>query len=74
MNDFTKDELFNLYVMTCAWVGYNNDDQPSVNLQNKIRTLIDNYCEHEYYLNGCGENVIAQCHKCGHIGEIELNE
>ena len=66
MNDFTKEELFNLWIMTCAWVGHNSHDEPSVKLQDKLKNMLDNYCEHDWAID-CHNCVIEQvmCNFCG---------
>jgi len=58
MNDFTKEELKSL----CEW--YNNSDtreyeEKTRTLYKKIQSLIDNYCEHEFYLQGCSESAFV---------------
>lgn len=46
MNDFTKEELLNLYIMCCSWVGnLPHTDQAAICLQDKLKSMIDGYCE-----------------------------
>lgn len=61
MNDFTKKELRDIQHYIEAYYDYN----PKGNLHNKIQSMIDNYCEHEW------ENICCHCdldriycHKC----------
>ncbi len=42
MNNFTKEELEELIMWSSYLAGCNP------NLVNKIRSMIDNYCEHEF--------------------------
>jgi len=65
MNDFTKDELMEIRACVCNIDG---------NVLAKIQSLIDNFCEHEFYANGCGNNMFAQCHKCGEIRRVIRND
>lgn len=74
MNDFTKEELnyiadgLALVMGKCAMKDNIKDNL--VQLLGKLESMIDNYCEHKFYVNGCGENVFAQCHKCGEIKRV----
>lgn len=47
MNDFTKEELYQLYAVLCAWmsnpIGQNDE---AIKLANKLQSMIDSYCEH----------------------------
>lgn len=59
MNDFTKDELKDIYEIfdmqgACRLLG----------LGSKIKSMIDNYCEHEweFYISLRGNAVT--CNKC----------
>ena len=51
MNDFTKEELKELY---CAYNIYcvTTNRYLDLILQNKIQSMIDNYCEHDEDKNG----------------------
>ena len=53
MNDFTKKELEFIYQLL-NWI--TNEDYP---LKNKIQSMIDNYCEHEWR-----EGMCEICCKC----------
>jgi hypothetical protein len=67
MNDFTKDELLDLYI-SC---GFSIDEdlyketyqKKYFQLKNKLKSMIDNYCEHidthvDYDMN------VQRCKKC----------
>lgn len=74
MNDFTKEEL--KYMSTgvkCVYTfnAYKEEMKPLNNLINKLQSMIDNYCEHQFYMQGCGENAFGQCHKCGEVGRLQ---
>ena len=62
MNDFTKEELQDalhyFHHIDCYYIDDNY--QP---LMNKFQSLIDNYCQHEKYI----ENIVVgwECEKCG---------
>lgn len=55
MNQFTKEEL--QYLASCPSVGCREV------LINKIKSMIDNYCEHEWKTNIY--DYILYCQKCG---------
>ena len=63
-NDFTKEELEN--ILTCVnAISYNNEAS-SLTLkssQDKIQSLIDNYCEHDT-IGGEIDLFIDTCSKC----------
>lgn len=67
MNNFTKEELKSIHY---DLVRNKNPWQCGETIINKIQSMIDNYCDHEFYVNGCGENVFGQCHKCGEIRRL----
>jgi hypothetical protein len=54
MNDFTKEELFDLQSCVMFW-GINGNKNKQY-LNDKIQSMRDNYCEHEAFM---------QCHECG---------
>lgn len=69
MNDFTKEELNIIYLDMTIYAKKNvpplKEASSHLDLKNKIQSLIDNYCEHEW------ENICCQCtldkiycHKC----------
>jgi hypothetical protein len=47
MNDFTKEELE--YIFYCVDIVTHKNDESDIygKLQDKIQSMIDNYCEHE---------------------------
>ena len=47
MNDFTKENLNDLNVLLCLWVVKHPEDIGTRELQKKIQSMIDNYCEQE---------------------------
>lgn len=66
MNDFTKVELEILKRAIAYWVGENAGKV----IKNKIQSMIDNYCEHEWvngtYCIKCdksptGESIYCKC-------------
>lgn len=57
MNDFTKEELKCL-LLTLDKVYIASRSVRQDELQEKIQSLIDNYCEHDYIETG------YICHKC----------
>ena len=58
MNEFTKEELE--YLKSCPSVGCYNG------LIEKIQSMIDSYCEHEWENTCCGCTLRGiYCHKCG---------
>lgn len=68
MNDFTKGELVDLH---CSLYGGMHDDHPVpdhlIVLQDKIKTMIDNYCEHENDERFCMMPLLGNpkmCTKC----------
>jgi hypothetical protein len=70
MNDFTKEELLNLYIMCCSWVCNLQDrleytDQAAICLQDKLKAMIDNYCDkHDFRDDG---SLLCACTKCGKL-------
>lgn len=64
MNDFTKEELESmLHCIELLEADY--EDTWDDRLYNKIESMIDNYCEHEWENECCGcdpENLM--CAKC----------
>lgn len=64
MNDFTKEEL-NLLLTTIKPLR-SRAGLPS--LFNKMRDMIDNYCDHpEPYRMMYGATILDYCDKCKHI-------
>jgi hypothetical protein len=64
MNDFTKEELHE--IKKCIeWFDNNRVINFHIQLCNKIQSMIDNFCEHEWdnYYNG-SINTGIYCNKC----------
>jgi len=64
MNDFTKEELGYLYDELDA----NYSELKNIPLMNKVKSMIDNYCEHEELTQQMGnatyfKGVCKHCHK-----------
>lgn len=69
MNDFTKTELQNIYLMACYYASNPiNQNESQILLMNKIQSLIEDYCE-----NKCSKirdiNCIKPCPECGYHHE-----
>ena len=62
MNDFTKDELSNLRSCLDVCISDDGEDKP---LMDKLKSMIDNYCEHESKID-IGEAPMV-CQKCGKV-------
>ncbi len=58
MNDFTKGELYEILALL-------GDDCEKFDIYNKIKSLIDNYCEHDPV--GDWHLCVDKCSKCGAI-------
>lgn len=61
MNGFTKAELTELKY----WLEHADDSVDAIdhyNLMNKLHSMIDNYCNHEWQYN---QHEKGQCSKCG---------
>ncbi len=75
MNDFTKEELYDLKYAIEKFSQPGKDFLGFYKLRNKIQTMIDNYCDHEKIKETacCGMVItytsvpwsIPKCHKCG---------
>lgn len=75
MNDFTKEELKLLFGGLQLWMKEiypeNQADRDFRNkMYQKIQSMIDNYCEHEFYVQGCEQKVFGQCSKCGEVKRL----
>lgn len=59
MNDFTKEELEDIYAAvtetSVSMIGH---------LPVKIQSMIDNYCEHEFQIKSLNPHFIMMCEKC----------
>lgn len=66
MNDFTKEELENLRE-ACNFFPRDSfyHGEHVTDLRDKLRSMIDNYCEHEWENTCCACNFDRiYCHKC----------
>jgi hypothetical protein len=61
MNEFTKEELEWLLDDIEASLKYEDEDLP-FKIRDKIRSMIENYCEHQD--NGEAEVFVDICKKC----------
>jgi type IV secretory pathway VirB4 component len=69
MNDFTKEELERILEGVSWWLDGDNALYSEA-LINKIQSMIDNYCEHEYLITYACEACFVdecKCHKCAEI-------
>lgn len=67
MNDFTKEELENLVSWGEVYTefGISWSDKNHRPLINKIKSMIDNYCDHEIiYDDGLPHNCPKCCYRC----------
>ncbi len=55
MNDFTKEELETIYASVDIISVELDEFHENERLLNKIQSMIDNYCEHDW------ENICCQC-------------
>jgi hypothetical protein len=62
MNDFTKEELRNLYKCVRLTEMQHGECSDLDNLKLKIQSMIDNYCDHEFYEHN---RLGSICKKCG---------
>ena len=62
MNDFTKEELEEI-VESFDWIESETSWDWKHPLRNKIQSMIDNYCDHEF-----NENIGGFCWKCTKCG------
>ncbi len=79
MNDNVLESLTKYELQTLLWgIHYvrertNNCGDTMRTLQRKIQVMVDNYCHHEYFLQGCGDKAYPMCHKCGYFLKVEKN-
>jgi hypothetical protein len=63
MNDFTKEELSLLWRSLNHMIDIKYFIQPTTKeLLDKIQSLIDSYCDHNWYYT---QKNLQQCAKCG---------
>lgn len=72
MNAFTKEELQLLIDVLDEHEPSPKEKGLCLNIADKVQSMIDNYCEHEFYLNGQGAQIFAQCHKCSKLKKISF--
>lgn len=72
MNDFKKEELLTIQELI-VWSddSYESQSERVRSVQNKIQSMIDNYCEHDYigsmkHCIDCGVSEF-RCNKCGYV-------
>ncbi|MFQ2987904.1 hypothetical protein ACKJL9_06340 [Legionella pneumophila] len=63
MNDFTKEELFFIHDLIHDFL-IGRDHEIADKSWMKIKSMIDNYCEHEFYEH---KKLGEICKKCGEI-------
>ncbi len=65
MNNFTKEELQEMYAALCDRHESIEDFVPAQALRHKIQSMIDTYCEH-IWTDGSGNHIYCgKCHKYG---------
>jgi len=62
MNEFTKDELNDLNVLLTVWLVKYPMDKITAELQVKLQSMIDSYCEHTRQMPNY--NIQTQCADC----------
>ena len=64
MNDFTKEDLVILKNLTLKDIHWLREKSVCIELDKKIQSMIDSYCEHEFagYIEGSAS--IPYCNKC----------
>ncbi len=62
-NDFTLEEL-QLIQDNLHWNDCPDTNQKLLQLNNKLQSMIDNYCDHDF-MNTCNEREVWECSKCG---------
>jgi hypothetical protein len=67
MNDFTKDELENIYRLLDYACEVHIENDATFELRDKVREMVDKYCEHEPH--GDFHVCVDKCKKCGVICE-----
>jgi len=67
MNEFTKEELYDLQSWGDAYTSYDVESDVyamHAPLLNKIQSLIDNYCEHKWIPHRIEDVILYWCIKC----------
>ena len=65
MNDFTKEELLWLKHEVGVNIEYFPNIHIACDIYRKLKSMIDNYCDHETDAGGCSGEMIYKCKKCG---------
>lgn len=63
MNDFTKEELKILRRLTLHHLDRFRENSDCIELTEKIRCMIDNYCEHEWRRSAINAIYCPYCQK-----------
>jgi hypothetical protein len=64
MNDFTKEELIQIYNFIERNKQYSYNDMRFKIIEEKLQSMIDNYCDHEWQ-EDLHHLDIELCSKCG---------
>jgi hypothetical protein len=67
MNDFTEEELNIIHLDMCTYVERNKilKESPSHKaLREKVEVMMDNYCQHNLYVNIHPDGTTVRCGKC----------
>jgi hypothetical protein len=66
MNDFTKEELEQLISWGEIYTEFGQSWIDALNrpLIEKIQSMIDNYCEHTWFVYIDSDKRVLRCHKC----------
>lgn len=69
MNDFTKEELLNIYLLCNTFLSSLVEvdrlmSPDEINLLNKLQSLIDNHCENDWK-ERFAKDIYYLCPKCG---------
>ena len=74
MNDFTKEEL--QYISDCVDFGLMDKarNDKFIDLDEKIQSMIDNYCEHEWESGCSSHDCHAECVWCPKCKKDLINE
>ena len=74
MSEFTKEELLEILEYCNAWESGVGMSDFRINLWNKMQSMFENYCEHEFFLIGCSGHCYAKCSKCGNESQVMRKE
>jgi len=67
MNEFTKEELINIYNAACYELHHGCPPIELEHARDKIKSMIDNYCEHQEKTLDTDTNghLFTACTRCG---------